>query len=291
MTNSARVGSIDSLRDSRGNFSMLALDQRESLRAMLGRAAPGRRIEDSELVTFKVAAAEALTPYASGVLLDRSYGAAAAAAACCPLILAADILHADVVGGPVTRAELDRGVTAGVVADFGTSALKMLVPWLPDSRESAIALSAEFMDLCRSLGVLGIVEGVVRPVGFDNWPEGHKNDAFVEAAQDLGSTKPDLYKAEVPLFGVGDAEEIIETARRITESVDCPWVVLSSGVHADSFANAVAMSMAGGASGFLAGRAVWADATIADNPVDFLRTVSATRLEQLATGLESAAAS
>lgn len=285
MTGTARVGTIDSFRDSRGNFSMLAIDQRESLRSMLGRAAPERRIEDSELVSFKVEASRVLTPFASGVLLDRQYGQAAAVAATCPLILAADILHADYVGGPVTRAELDNDMTADVVRSFGASALKMLVPWLPDSRDAAIDLSAAFMDLCRTLGLPGIVEGVVRPADFDTWAEGDKNDALVQAAVDFATTNPDLYKAEVPLFGIGDSAVIVETAQRITESVDCPWVVLSSGVRAEDFANAVALSMLGGASGFLAGRAVWADATIAPDPVDYMRSVSATRLQELAAGL------
>jgi len=266
---------------------MLAVDQRESLRNMLGRASPGRAIADSELVGFKVQASEALTPHASGVLVDRLYGLPAARVATCPVILAADVLHADVVGGPVTRAEVDHEVTAAVVDEFGATALKMLVAWLPDARETATALAEEFMDLCRRLEIIGIVEGVVRPTDFDTWSDADKNDALVQAAQDLTTTKPDLYKAEVPLFGVGRGAEIIATAQRITDSVDCPWVVLSSGVDAEAFPRAVNLSMAGGASGFLAGRAVWAAATAATDPGDFMRSQSAARLQQLADGLPS----
>ena len=285
MTDSGRVDWIDSLRDARGNFSMLAIDQRESLRVMLGRTSVARDIEDSELVAFKLAATEELTPYASAVLLDRWFGGPAARVSRCPLILAADILRSDVPGGPVTDAELDHGVTRDVVTEFGAVALKMLVPWLPDSRQSAIDLSTEFMDLCHRLGVLGIVEGVVRPADFDSWTDEKKNDALVEAAQDLGSAMPHLYKAEVPLFGAGDPDTIIDTAARITTAVDCPWVVLSSGVRAEDFPRAVSLSMAGGASGFLAGRAVWADATLASHPREFLRDVSASRLQKLANSL------
>jgi sulfofructosephosphate aldolase len=285
MTHDGRVDTIDSLRDTRGNFSMLAIDQRESLRGMLGRARPTRKIENDELVEFKLAAARELTPYASAVLLDRSYGAPAARASKCPIILAADILHSDVPGGAVNRAELDRDITADVVADFGAVALKMLVPWLPGARSAAIELAAEFMELCNRLGLLGIVEGVIRPADFDSWTDNEKNEALVEAAQGLGSTEPHLYKAEVPLFGAGDPDSIMQTAARITAAVDCPWVVLSSGVRAEDFPKAVALSMAGGASGFLAGRALWADATIAADPVEFLRVESARRLQQLSAGL------
>ena len=285
MANKAQQVTVNSFRDSQGNFSMLAVDQRESLRNMLGRASPGRPIADSELVNFKVQACEALTPYASGVLVDRLYGLPAARVAKCPLILAADVLHSDVAGGPVTRAEVDHEVTAAVVDEFGATALKMLVAWLPDARGEATGLAQEFMDLCRRLEIVGIVEGVVRPAYFDTWCDADKNDALVQAAQDLATSKPDLYKAEVPLFGAGTTTDIITTAQRITDSVDCPWVVLSSGVDANAFPRAVELSMAGGASGFLAGRAVWADATSSADSGDFLRSQSAARLQQLADGL------
>jgi sulfofructosephosphate aldolase len=273
---------LDSFRDSRGNFSMLAIDQRESLRQMLARAAGLDTVGDDELVEFKIAVVTTLTPFASATLIDRSYGLAASKASKCPVILAADILFQTVPGGPVNRAELDSDVNADVISEFGASALKMLVPWLPDKRNEAIDLSARFMAVCRANGVLGIVEGVVRPDNIGGWSDEDKNDALVQAAVDLGATNPDFYKAEVPLFGVGQPDVIIATARRITESLNCPWVVLSSGVPTADFPKAVAMSRQGGASGFLAGRAIWMDAITAEDPQEFLETTSADRLRGLA---------
>ena len=58
-----------------GAFAMLALDQRESLRTMLGAA--GRPSDDRALTGFKVAAARALAASASAVLIDVDYGLAA----------------------------------------------------------------------------------------------------------------------------------------------------------------------------------------------------------------------
>jgi sulfofructosephosphate aldolase len=77
---------------------------------------------------------------------------------------------------------------------------------------------------------------------------------------------------------------ITAVAARVTAVLDCPWVVLSSGVTADDFPAAVQACEAGGADGFLAGRAIWADAVSADDPAEFLRTVSAARLRTMATG-------
>lgn len=262
---------------------MLAIDQRESLRQMLSTqlAAP---VEDAALVAFKQLVVETLGTHASAVLIDRQYGGPAAAVSTRPVILAADLLSQSVPGGPVDVAELDEEVTPEFAGAFGAAALKMLVPWVPDRAAQAIDLSVRFMDLCRSAGLPGIVEGVVRPADIASWNDRDRNAAIVEAARDLATTKPDLYKAEVPSYGAGDKGIISEVASAITSSVDCPWVVLSSGVTAERFPGAVQACLAGGAQGFLAGRAIWADATTAADPRAFLQHESVGRLRRLSNG-------
>ena len=282
MTVHTPAPTLDLLRDDRGNFSMLAIDQRESLRQMIATAAGLDTVPDAELVAFKKAVISTLSPFASAALIDHDYGYEAAKLSECPIILAADILSQRKPGGPVNRAVIDPAVNEDVIGRFGAHALKMLVPWQPDERDEAIELSASFMELCRATNTLGVVEGVVRPEGFASWSDADKNDALVEAARDLGTTKPDLYKAEVPLFGAGERDVIVSTARRITEAIDCPWVVLSSGVPPERFPEAVALSREGGASGFLAGRAIWIDAIPAPDTQVFLETTSAERLRSLA---------
>lgn len=279
MSTTPTTASLDALKDETGSFSMLAIDQRESLRAMMT-ATSERPVSDQDLVDFKTAATKALTPFASAVLLDRQYGLEAAAASAAPLILAADILH-QVPGGPVTDASLDTGLTVDMIHEINASALKMLVAWLPDSRQKAIDLAAAFMDLCRAAGVPGIVEGVVRPADIAEWPDTARDAAIVQAAGDLAAVRPDLYKAEVPSYGRGDSANITAVSRQITRALDCPWVVLSSGVHADDFPGAVHACKEGGASGFLAGRAVWADAFNAPDPEKFLTTEGAARLKRI----------
>lgn len=272
---------IDVLRDARGRFSMLAIDQRESLRQMLG-ASTGAPVDDAALVAYKALVVRTLTPHASGVLIDRDYGMPAAAIAACPLILSADILSQSVPGGPVDTARLDPGVTPEFVAESGAVALKMLVPWTPERRAEAVDLTREFLDLCRRSGVPGIVEGVVRPLDIADWSDRDRDYALVLAARELGALGPDLYKGEVPSYGRGDAGVITAAAREITASLECPWVVLSSGVTAALFPAAVAACVAGGADGFLAGRAIWADSLSAPDPEAFLATESVARLERLA---------
>jgi sulfofructosephosphate aldolase len=60
-----------------------------------------------------------------------------------------------------------------------------------------------------------------------------------------------------------------------------PWVVLSNGVRQADFAEAVRIACAGGAHGFLAGRAIWSDVIGEQDQAPALRTRSARRLDQM----------
>ena len=56
-----------------GAFAMVAIDQRESLRAMFAETLP-EPIELERRVAFKVAVSEILSPFASALLVDREEG-------------------------------------------------------------------------------------------------------------------------------------------------------------------------------------------------------------------------
>jgi sulfofructosephosphate aldolase len=131
-----------------------------------------------------------------------------------------------------------------------------------------------FVELARDLGVLSVLEGVVRA--------GDRDAAIVEAAAELAAVGPSLYKCEVPLRGKGDPDEITRRCRDIDAVVDSPWVVLSQGVEPDDFPRAVEAACRGGASGMLAGRAVWTATLAADDPTRLLREHSVPRLRRLA---------
>jgi sulfofructosephosphate aldolase len=279
------MGSIEVLRNADGHFSMVAIDQRGSLRHMMAQASGADSVDDAALIKFKVAVSKALTPGASALLIDRDYGEQGAAASHCPVILAADVLTASVPGGPVDRAELDTAIDEEIIERFGAKALKMLVPWQPDRRSQAIELSHEFMELCRRLAIPGVVEGVIRPADIASWTADMRNEALVSAAEDLAGTKPDLYKTEVVFTQPDHHDGAVAASRGITDVIGVPWVILSSGVPKELFADALTAATAGGADGFLAGRALWADAFAAPDPEEFLNTTSRDRLDRLAGAL------
>ena len=250
---------FDALTRPSGAFAMLAIDQRESMRAMFGQYQDAP-VSDQQLTDFKLAALRALTPLASAVLIDRQFAwrqavDLKAVAPGCGLIAAADdfIPSADEV---VSDVRIDDEVSPQAVKADGAVALKLLVLWRPDeSAEARRKMVLDFIGRCRSADLLSIIEPVSRkPRDGRAWDV---NDGIQAAAEELGDLGADLYKAEVPLHGKGGERAVREASARLTRTIRGPWVVLSSGVSPDDFPQAVEWACREGASGFLAGRAVW----------------------------------
>jgi sulfofructosephosphate aldolase len=127
-----------------------------------------------------------------------------------------------------------------------------------------------------------VLEAIVRPAAGRPPREWDREADLLAAAAELAALRPSLYKAEVPWHGRGTATELVERCRRLDAVLPCPWVVLSQGVDPDDFPAAVAAACRAGASGILAGRAIWTSALDADDPAAALRTDAVPRLARLA---------
>ncbi|MEY4469347.1 MAG: hypothetical protein RLZZ87_671 [Actinomycetota bacterium] len=268
-----------------GALAMVAVDQREALRGMFA-AHQETAVPDSQLTQFKVDVARELSPYASALLVDQEFGIDAiidqkVLAPTCGLIAAADLLVGP-AGGAATDTAVDPDVDPLRMRDIGSVGLKFLVLWRNDeSPESRLKLVDEFNQLCAKSGLPSIIEVIVKPPT-DSSRSFDREEELIIAAKEASTWSADLYKAEVPFHGEGDLNAITRNSQRITEAVGTPWVVLSNGVKAPFFADAVKACAQGGASGFLAGRAVWADIVGAPDIPAALREVSIPRLEKLA---------
>jgi sulfofructosephosphate aldolase len=265
---------------------MVAMDQRESLRTMFdAAAAPGSpRVDDGRVVDFKVAVARELGPLASGFLIDRGPAfervRASVLSSSTGLVLAADSLVQD-VGGPVEETGLDDVVLGSDFDLRGVAALKLLLIWRRDSRrQDRVDLAGRFIAEARRRGVLSVLEPVVRPSAADtaSWD---LDDAIVEAARELSGLGADLYKAQVPQAGRGPLAPLVAACERLGAVVRGPWVVLSQGVDPGDFEKAVLAACRGGASGFLAGRALWSDVVGSPDVDAALRAVAVPRLRRL----------
>lgn len=280
------IPTLDAIARPSGALAMVAMDQRESLRTMFDAAGAGRP-DTAGMVAFKTAVAAALSPIASGFLIDRHFGfeqvRAAGLPAGCGLILAADELTQD-EGGPVEETALD-GVVAAPDFDLGgVSALKLLIIWRRDDKRAArVDLARRFIELAARRGVLSVLEPVVRATAAEQASGRWDTDAaIVEAARELSPLRPSLYKAQVPRGGHGSAAELQAACAALGDAVTGPWVVLSQGVAREAFYDAVRAACAGGASGFLAGRALWSDVVGRPDVERALAEVAVPRLNRLA---------
>lgn len=269
-----------------GGLAMVAMDQRESLRDMFDKAGRGRPA-DEVLTRFKLDVAEVLGPLASAFLIDRHYGfeqVREALPVSTGLILAADELTQE-DGGPVEETAIDAVVAEQDLA--GVVALKLLVIWRRDEhRGQRVELARDFIRLCRDRGVLSVLEPVVRRSTEAEWDA---DVAIREAARELSALRPDLYKVQVPLAGEGNEAEQRAASAALNEEIATPWVVLSQGVERDRFLHAVRAACLEGASGFLAGRALWSDVVGMDDVPATLRERSVPRLEALIETVDAVA--
>jgi tagatose 1,6-diphosphate aldolase len=71
--------------------------------------------------------------------------------------------------------------------------------------------------------------------------------------------------------------------RALTDALEAPWAVLSAGVDHQTFVATLREAMAGGASGFIAGRSLWKEAVLLSPAErrDFLRDEARRRLQEL----------
>jgi sulfofructosephosphate aldolase len=242
-----------------GTYAMVAMDQRESLRTMF--RDEGFDDSDDRVRMFKTAVARELGPHASGFLIEPEFLDAVRPFVPRGLIMAVDLLDQE-RGGIVEDTRLDE---IDELPD-GVEALKLLVVWRDDDRRrERVEMCERFVALAERHGVLSVLEPVVRQDG-----------QIEEAARELGSTRPSLYKAQAPREG-----DIVARCNLLTELLPVPWVVLSQGVPRDEFPQAVEDACKGGARGFLAGRALWTNTLAAEDPTELLRTQSVPRLQEL----------
>ncbi|CAB5011171.1 MAG: hypothetical protein F2893_04925 [Actinobacteria bacterium] len=268
-----------------GALAMVAVDQREALRGMFA-AHQTTPVPDSQLTQFKVDVARELSPFASALLVDQEFGIDAiinqkALTGGCGLIAAADLLVGP-PGGAATDTAIDPDVDPIRMRDIGSVGLKFLILWRNDESPDVRAqLVEDFNKLCKVSGLPSIIEIIVK-APTDTSKSFNREEELIIAAKEAATWKPDLYKAEVPFHGEGDLSAITKNAERISEAIGSPWVVLSNGVKQPFFNDAVKACAIGGASGFLAGRAVWADIVGSADIPKALREVSIPRLKALA---------
>jgi tagatose-1,6-bisphosphate aldolase len=271
-----------------GVFAIIAMDQRNTLRRMF--SAVGIDATDDDMVTAKTDVARALTPFASGILFDPTYGVPAvtgtgALAETCGLLVASEPAERGKLGvEPVTRRDPD--LDSQWVLSQGGDANKFFAQLRadrpapragePDLVAQCLQAVREVVADCQDVGIPSVIENLVYPFEGEDLSGRRREDAVIEAARALNEIDCDLLKLEYP----GSPEG----CRRLAEVLDRPWAVLSAGVPFDDFTRVLQIAFdEGGASGFIAGRSVWREALplTGNDRQRFLADVARPRLERL----------
>ena len=262
----ARRG-LDACASERGTFAVLALDHRQNLRKILRPDDPAAVTYD-EMVEFKRAVVRALSPAATGTLLDPEIGAAQSIwdrslPPDAGLVVAIEATGYD---GPST-ARVSRVLDGWSVARakrMGAAAAKLLVYYHPDAANAAdqerlvsdVAAACQAEDLALFLEPLSfsVVEG-------EALTGEARRRVVIETARRLTPLGPDVLKAEFPYDAAEtDRGRWAEACAELDGASTLPWVLLSGGVDDATFEAQVETACRAGASGVLVGRSVWAEA-------------------------------
>jgi tagatose 1,6-diphosphate aldolase/sulfofructosephosphate aldolase len=280
------VRTLDDIAGKDGIFAIIAMDQRNTLRRMF--TAVGITATDADLRQSKADVARVLSPAASGILFDPTYGVPAvmetgALHPDCGLLVASEPPERGVFNGE-PRTHRDPDLDARWVLDQGGDANKFFAQLRADRpapRQGEPDLVAECLEAvrqvvadCRAVGVPSVIENLVYQLPGEDLTGKRREDAIIEAARALDELDIDLLKLEYP----GSPEG----CRRLASVLHRPWAVLSAGVPFDDFTQVLEVAFdEGGASGFIAGRSVWRESLALAGPArqEFLETVARPRLD------------
>jgi len=259
---------LSRLTDHRGVFQILAIDHRDSLRAVVDPADP-HRISDADLVKIKLDVLRELAPLASGVMLDPVYGvepAISTGALPRHTGFMTALESQGYLGDPKSRqTTLLPGWSVEQAARVGADAVKLLIFYHPDSPEAADrqrGVVASVVAECEALDMPLFLEPVLYPVDGCRDPLADRRSLVIDSARDLSPLGADVMKMQFPVAAERstDEHEWTDACHELDSVVAQPWAILSGGESIGLFTRQVEIAGRCGCSGFMAGRAVWADA-------------------------------
>jgi len=290
-----KIRGLQQISNSGGIFIICAMDHRGSLRSLIDERP--QEVSHEEMVERKLELCSSLAKYASAVLLDPIFGAAqciARGALPKDAGLLVSIEASGYSGGKEYRlTRLLDGWSVEKIKRMGASAVKILVYYRPDLEPLAgqqLDTVNKVAEECLKYDLPFLVEPKSYPIGDEvSNPQQFallKEQLVIKTARAITALPIDVLKAEFPadLHYKKDRAELISLCRKLDQSSQVPWVILSAGVEFELFCQQVEIACQAGASGFVGGRAIWQEAMHIDNArerVRYLSTVGADRLKRL----------
>ncbi len=284
------------LTDDAGRFKMLAVDQRPPIKHLVSSARGETEARADDVRMVKRLLVDELSSHASAVLLDPHYAYPAAIDAVPAhrglLLTLEDSNFVETDRGRLSRSIDDWSVDK--IRRIGADAVKVLAWYRPDAAPTVIehqkAYVASIGEQCRRYDIPFLFELLVYSYpGEDDHTTGYVEHAHKRAEHVIESVETfadpiygvDVFKLESPLPADsvpdpdGDDQGAVSVAQEmfdaLGEASPVPWVMLSAGATKDAFRRILEYAFRAGASGFLAGRAIWWDELAAFPDIDACR--------------------
>jgi len=278
-------------------FGIVAFDQRGSYRKMMPADA-----SYETLAQVKGEIIGALSKDASAILTDPTYGLNAAMRMNPKSGLLLALEKSGYSGdSSYRRTELIPSWTPEKIRKAGASAVKFMVYYHPESG----ALADELEQLIRRVVAdchQWDLPLFLEPMSYSLDADVSKDNAefaaerpsvVIETARRLSRSGADVLKMEFPhdIKFNQDRASWQKACAELSEASAVPWVLLSAGVDFEQFKPQAQVACESGASGFLAGRAIWKEAAAMSptDRADFLENTARDRLRQLLDIAASAA--
>lgn len=270
------------LSDKNGRFKMIAVDQRPPIKNPIREIRGTDQAPWADVAGFKTMLVEELQSESSAMLLDPHFAYPAAVGVCDPekgiILTLEDSLFTESSGGRISR-EIDNW-SVEKIKRVGGDAVKVLAWYRPDADKSVCQRQQDFVqrigDACQKYDLPYVFELLSYPLSGDSEKtsdyvemKSKKPELVLESVRAFADQKfgIDVFKLESPLAaenvpGVGgdEWEEAQAWFDQLGQAAGRPWVMLSAGAGMDEFRNILTHAYKAGASGYLAGRAIWLDA-------------------------------
>lgn len=295
------------LADDQGIFKMVAVDQRPPIKDLVKAARGSSDAAYDDVALVKRLLVEELADGASAMLLDPHFAYPKAIDVVSPrqglLLTLEDSVFVETERGRLSSSIDDWSVEK--IRRVGGDAVKVLAWYRPDADQAVREHQQEFVarigDECRRYDIPFLFELLVysfpgddqHTTGYVEQPQ-KRSDHVLESIATFAAPEYgiDVFKLESPLPAAdipdpaGDESRAAATQslfHEIDRLSPVPWVMLSAGASQDDFTNILTYAFRAGASGFLAGRAIWWEALKAFPDIaatrEALRTDSAPYLE------------
>ncbi|MEP2531403.1 tagatose 1,6-diphosphate aldolase [Shimia sp.] len=265
------------MADANGIFKMTAVDQRPPIKGPIAAHLGVDAAPWEQVARFKGLLVETLQDQSTAMLLDPHYAIPYSVDVLSPqkglIVTLEDSLFEETPEGRLSS-DIDDW-TVAKIKRMGGDAVKVLAWYRPDAGDAVNKAQQDYVkrigEECARYDIPFLFELLVYPLAADAHQtkeyvemKGKKADDVLASVEEFAKPEygVDVFKLESPVNaadadGSADVQAVFDEMGRIAGR---PWVMLSAGAGKPEFRKVLEHAFSAGASGFLAGRAIWLDA-------------------------------